>query len=533
MNILMFIQVLLVIFAFFCFAVLRPTNSDDIRLIVLAQDIIKGVDLRGWSLDNAPSYFPDLFVYLFSSLLVWDWQIAFQISNVVILLLMPFAAVLLSKAHNSAFPRLLLVCFFSLFSLIMLEYMLSKEDVIVYQLLRCLHVGIVAFALICYSLFHYYMKNGNKLLLSLYVLIVILLSMSDLLFHFIYTLPMGLVCIYVVTISLINRDWFVLKRGLFVLFSTVGAALSGFFANSYILSEFLYYPPSGGIGKFMVSGRIKFDYEKIGQSFGRVMEVLHLWWDAYPVLCLIVVFALFSLVFHLMGMAHRKEHRSPVFILFLFALLCATTNILICIFSQRISGMGSFRYLSAFVFVPVIAHLVFWEVLNVWQYRSARVSVLLLSLCSMIISICMISTLMNKYNDHPVYRRPSLSKCVDNYKESYGLRNGLSQYWHAHMVTMYSKKGVVVNALTKDLKILYFLNNLKRYQDKYYNFIIIDPDHDKGKGCLRSSVVESKFGKPDDHFSCGGRVFYVYHNGQLQKWYNEIVYRQYPKLLAF
>ncbi|MCG6550948.1 MAG: hypothetical protein L7F77_01375 [Candidatus Magnetominusculus sp. LBB02] len=103
-----------------------------------------------------------------------------------------------------------------------------------------------------------------------------------------------------------------------------------------------------------------------------------------------------------------------------------------------------------------------------------------------------------------------LAQCLDNLKDKYNLSFGLSDYWNSKPATIFSKKGIRLYALTKDLKSYHWINNIDWYTGRnmpgyakpFYNFIVVNS--------LDSQLIEQQFGKPTETLSCPGNSYEIY-----------------------
>ena len=103
------------------------------------------------------------------------------------------------------------------------------------------------------------------------------------------------------------------------------------------------------------------------------------------------------------------------------------------------------------------------------------------------------------------YRKP-LAVCLDAHVDKYGLKYGLSDYWNAKPLTLFSKRALRVNQTGKTLGTAYWINNYYWYfgKDKSpeYNFIITDR--------LDRKLILKKYGSPAHTLYCAGSEIFIY-----------------------
>lgn len=100
-----------------------------------------------------------------------------------------------------------------------------------------------------------------------------------------------------------------------------------------------------------------------------------------------------------------------------------------------------------------------------------------------------------------------LASCIDGYADDFRLHFGLSDYWNAKPVTIFSSKGIRVNQLHYNLDIDYWNSNFNWFLGKgggtpEYDFLVVER--------LNESAVIPYYGKPAAILPCPGARIYVY-----------------------
>ncbi len=104
---------------------------------------------------------------------------------------------------------------------------------------------------------------------------------------------------------------------------------------------------------------------------------------------------------------------------------------------------------------------------------------------------------------------PPLVACLDRHAATYGLRRGITQYWQARLINLFSRQGLRAAQTKPDLVADHWMNSLAEYEQEF-NFVVVDmPPHTSAFSLLPNLVLE-RFGAPAASFRCGNSEVYVY-----------------------
>ena len=99
-----------------------------------------------------------------------------------------------------------------------------------------------------------------------------------------------------------------------------------------------------------------------------------------------------------------------------------------------------------------------------------------------------------------ITRYPDNIRCLDNIAKKENMENGLSDYWNAKYITLFSKQNIFVNQINyTDLRPVNILNNRYWYKDRKYSFIVVDK--------LDEAKIRTIYGNPLQIIDCGWNIF--------------------------
>ncbi|MFH0824045.1 MAG: hypothetical protein V2B18_14945, partial [Pseudomonadota bacterium] len=194
----------------------------------------------------------------------------------------------------------------------------------------------------------------------------------------------------------------------------------------------------------------------------------------------------------------------------LFALLAAVITPAVVICSGQYEHILKMRYLLVSWFQPIVAAVTLYGIAVVGK-PMVKTTVNLLTTGLVLLWSFALSPVpgwgaVEKLSDYI----PPLVKCLDEHKERYDLQWGMSSYWNARLISLFSTKGIRANQVMPDGSVFLWINNANAYLGEKgagitapsYTFTVmsrLDPD------ALRPIV-----GPPRAVFSCGGEEVRVF-----------------------
>lgn len=455
-------------------------NSDDLFIPAIYKDLIidKG-SLQGWQLGTA--------IYLFPNMIACFLVLAIT-NNVVLatylLSLIQFCAFifLINKVIKEAcvnFSIDILILTNVLFSFFILVWV--DDYRIVFQYFFPLHMGVFLIALLNIYLSLKYLKNYQKKFLIAIAILNILAIASDGIFIVFYILP-SLVALLLIYSKLKNSN---IKRLFFInLISIVSGKLF------LLIFKWIFRIKSQEPG---------FNFPNLVNSLHMFLSQLHDYLfsgDLKTIIWLISIVSLiliFTYILKNFGTKIKEEllyHYFYLWFIVAFSLIVLLAPVFMGIYYDysciRYNVFVYYALVGSFVFI--LFHIFYYQ--NVYKFLSVTAILFLVTFLTFkILHSNVAQGMKNNLNYYP-----EIAMAVDQLTESENLKAGVAEYWHARVVTMFSKNKVLVNHVYLDkLAPYHFLNKMSHYlyypNDSiiWYNFIINHPSVD-------TNFIRSTFG---------------------------------------
>lgn len=527
--ILIFIPTIFYVIAIYHKLLFTRHDSDSLLFTAVFQDIITKTDLRGWATSNATGYFPDGLIFMIYHLLINNWSTALLASNITFPLLLIAGVLIMNKLYGNRKCILVGGGILFIFNVILYEMLTHKSDLVFLNLTRHAHVGMLFVIFMSLGLLFKLLEKRSTTRSVLMFTLILLGSLSDFLFQITFTLPI------IITLSILSiyaKDTISLRNVLFILTLILSAALTGFLINSLLAKHFFYYTPSG-TSEIIAQAKFHINWHQLPSTIHTALfEISSYWFKINPVFLSISILSfVYVTTRFIKKLSQNTLLCNKESTLILFALFCCICNIGVALVTDHLRTREHLRFIYAGLLLPFISLLILLQA----KINSGKIlikSALALIFC-LNITIPLITTLsiIKRNMNAKDYHYPTIAACLDKEKETYKLEDGFSEYWKTRLINMYSKKGVLVNALNgSDLTIYFCINNLKHYENKNYNFIVIDKI---GKESYISKETVTRFiGPPDDHFNCDKFTdVYIYKKNQLNNWFKEIS-AKYPRVFS-
>jgi hypothetical protein len=472
-------------------------NSDTLYISSIFTDLFQdGSGLRGWHLNSAPNFFPEMPVYM---LLMWIFKGTALTSFIYSIIQFTAVMWLTQRLIKIADPDTRIETFIlinALYLLLMLSPVSGEDLVFPFQLLISgYHAGYFVNVLLALIAAFSFVKTGRPLPLVLMGLVVMLAALSDKFFLVGFTVPVLIIS----ALSTIHKD---LRFRYALLFAVV-------LISSYIGLRIFRWLDEGQILHFFGTRGKMFAFDNMAVSFGNLFRHMKEIIVEYPLQRLLVVFALIFVLgapVYLLGQAGKflrggldalqKRHFVFVAFLFIFSVAIFITPAL----NGYYLGAAHIRYnypalvLGSVGFIYLLSHLL--EDSRLFATITQYLAMGLVGIILATIVVLGIKNDIGKGVTSFVNHYPDKSKILDHLKESHDLKYGIAGYWHAKYATTFSKNKVRVYAV-HDVDLKPYLHVINR---NWY--------HDGGKGVHADPVFNFLYG--DVGYDTNGRLKAVF-----------------------
>jgi hypothetical protein len=460
----LFSLLLIIGFSLMAFASLTPQqisvyfNSDTFYLPSIFRDLfIDGSGLKGWNLNAAPNFFPDLFIFSIINALVSDFRIAYLIFSIlqVVIIVLIFNAILIQvdsriKHYHLAISNVFLLLF-------PLSTLISGDFIFTFYLYSLsYHTGAFVMTLLALFFSLKLLKNFSTSAIIALGAMVFFGTFNDRLFipTFVFPIMLWLIMLFNkekarVSLIIISTVIFSMVLGLaaFNLFKNLGYV-------HIIGTDWKMFNFSNIISSFRVAGEQSLRYITKGQISGVVIVIS------------LLVFIFLSVkvwaIFRSLILAKRKSlsisfTNADAFVLFAWAnipIVWLTPILNGSYVSPAILRFNIHAYFLAILCIGYIALVVIknQRLLN----RTSLISLLLATLLGLLILFknsesYTLRTVADYY--------PKRVEAIDSFVKESGVKYGISEYWVAKASTMLSKEDVRIYHVHSNLRIWYHVTN--------------------------------------------------------------------------
>lgn len=480
-------------------------NSDYLYIYETVYNVIHFGTIRGQDVPPAPYYFPDLLViYLLNfiteniTILHLFYSVGFLLAYIIFVF-----KLIQTCVNDKALARLgSLIALVSYFFLIMpglyfLDYWPSS------------HLSLVLFSLYFLTV---YIKNSQQRISIGYGIFLLTLTflvfISDNLLFAQFLFPFLMLVLVDRWRKKISRREAIFYMSLFLCVVLAGAKIDVFFEKFFQLTY------SNNVSLFRIR-KVAYLDETVKLAGRLFLESFHL----YPMIFLTIFsFILISVVLSVLLYLNR-DSRYPLVNLSritMFFCIAVLSNVILAILVGKFTDVAYLRYFDIiYIFPCVWLSLVMVHVLQ----RQLYVKVVYALMVGLIIvgggsfGYNHFSSLQN-FSLAPPYN-PHL-ECVDHVTKTFGLNNGLAEYWSTKTIRRLSKQNIRLSQIDRYLNFLnftdnqfYFYSNLKLKTPLNYQFIIVNN--------LPKAKIENEIGKPDKIVNCSSYEIWLYIHSDSQE----------------
>ncbi|MCF6365176.1 MAG: hypothetical protein L3J35_03145 [Bacteroidales bacterium] len=487
-------------------------NSDTLYLGSLYKDIfIDGTGFKGWYLNAAPNFFPDMFLYFIVNFLFSDFRVAYIVFSFVQYFLILFLLNVLLKSINKEIKNEYLVLLNLLFPIFLLVALISGNYLYTYFVFsHSFHTGVFINFLLASILFFKSFKSNNIFFLLLLSIITIIGTYNDRLFLVLFSVP-------VLSVFLFNLFFIKNKQikisGFAVILSTVLSLVLFKYTNTNNVFTCISLDQ-----KYMNFDNILISLDNLISQHIRYIKELRL----QGFISIIAGINFFILpVFIIKKYKKYKQHISENKFIAqeVFYLVFIFISIFLTLFTPVINGYylgeGHLRY-NIFSFYLSVFNIVFFLYFVVKNRKIYIYSV------SAVIFIFYTFSIIKVDNEKGLFSGvkklgtfyPEKVRIIDEFAVENNLKFGLSEYWDAKYTIMFSKNNLRVYTVINEKldpwyhvmnKNWYFDYDKGRYNKPLFSFILTNK--------FDANKIKANFGEPVDSLMYENKtILYVMNN---------------------
>ena len=491
-------------------------NSDTLYLPSIYKDLfIDKSGLAGWYLNGAPNFLPDMLLFFaissfFNHFIPACFAFSLvQLTIILFLLSVLYKVIFKSINYNHLSLAVLLMTLFSLVTLVNNDFVYTF-----YLLSISYHLGAFIMFLISFILLFNYLNFGkNKHFYILFALSTLSI-INDRLYLIMFSIPL-FALIFIAFIQIENK-----KRFYKVLIMNIISILVGLFL-------FRMLRLSGYIHIISLSWKV-FNFSNIIPALNIFIEQHFHYLKEFDVRGIIDILFILSFAIHLyllikniILVIKNKEFNKSEFIYLLLFIPVLFIILITPIINGNYVSWALLRYNIYSLYLGIFSYAYLIYKLNFkTRLKANYISFIVIALI-FVESIFIIKKISNNnisegLNNFMTYY-PESVKCIDQLSNKENIKYGVSEYWKAKYITMFSKEDVRVYTVLDNLTVWYHVVNQNwYYQNKKgkfgnpeFNFIISNG--------LNDEILLEQLGIPIDTITCNNLTIFKYPQFQFDK----------------
>lgn len=487
-------------------------NSDTLYLASFYKDIfVDGTGFKGWNLNGAPNFFPDMSLYFIVRSVAGNFKLAYVIFSIIQYNLLVFLLGSILKGINPKVNRNYITFFNLLFPVYLLATILHGSFQYTFDVFsQSYHNGCFINSLIALNFFLRYLTRNNRWYFIAMLVFVFAGVFNDRLFLITFVAP-------VTAVFLLNLMWIkkktISKSGLWVLGTAILALITFNITKKNSVYECI------GLGeKFM-------NFSNAGPSFKNMISQhtdFIVSADLRGLITILTVFSFFILLFLFFRIAKQtswfKRAKENTHIYWYF-IIFSLTSVFLTLFTPVVNGYylgpSCIRYstlsffLSLFNVVFIIYYFTRYKKSVKWQ--NWVIGGLMCVYGVIIVKTIIQEPVVANFKKVVTYY-PEKVKAVDQFAQKHQLQYGVAGYWDAKYTTMFSKQNVrFYTVINEKLNLWYHVMNRNWYYDydkgKYqkpeFRMVILSPE--------QFETTRQIFGEPIDstQVEAGKYIYYI------------------------
>ncbi len=487
-------------------------NSDTLYLASFYKDIfVDGTGFKGWNLNGAPNFFPDMSLYFIVRSVAGNFKLAYVIFSIIQYNLLVFLLGSILKGINPKVNRNYITFFNVLFPVYLLATILHGSFQYTFDVFsQSYHNGCFINSLIALNFFFRYLTRNNRWYFIAMLVFVFVGVFNDRLFLITFVAP-------VTAVFLLNLMWIkkktISKSGLWVLGTAILALITFNITKKNSVYECI------GLGeKFMNFSNAAPSFKNmISQHTDFIVSA-----DLRGLITILTVFSFFILLFLFFRIAKQtswfKRAKENTHIYWYF-IIFSLTSVFLTLFTPVVNGYylgpSCIRYstlsffLSLFNVVFIIYYFTRYKKSVKWQ--NWVIGGLMCVYGVIIVKTIIQEPVVANFKKVVTYY-PEKVKAVDQFAQKHQLQYGVAGYWDAKYTTMFSKQNVrFYTVINEKLNLWYHVMNRNWYYDydkgKYqkpeFRMVILSPE--------QFETTRQIFGEPIDstQVEAGKYIYYI------------------------
>lgn len=476
-------------------------NSDLLYLPALFRDVFEeGGRWRGWRLTPAPYFLPDMALFFALNAALDNFVAAVRAYAPIQMALVALAAQGLARTLAPPDRRVAAALVLVASAALVLLFARGQFPLLIYAFTSGIHTGALIATLIALALTFHVLGPSPSRLRTTQVLLAALCffaALSDGLFFVVFVAPV------VVTLGLLTWKRAAATRQLNVPAAiVVTASVAGYLATRVVTA--------GTAGAKHMTLRLNAALESL-RRLGSAADMMAR--EELPIVAFLWVVALAWGIRCAVRFLRAPKGAAidRIDVLWAFILLLIGSNVAAVALTGQFQDRTGFRYLMVPILMPLFA-----LALLPLRLRSPLVALKTAAASCALVGGAWIAFTIGDARagclGGPGEAYPPLVACLDAHRDRYRLERGLSDYWKAKEVWMFSRTGLRVVQLTQDGKPYHWINNADWYEERRpgasaYNFIL--------PSGLDVSALRERYGEPSSTFECPGSAVWVYEEDAL------------------
>lgn len=473
-------------------------NSDALFLPSFYKDIfIDGTGFKGWNMNGAPNFFPDIFLYSIINSIIPNFKIANLVFSSCQYMLILAGLNLLLKAVIPNINKWTLIFLNAIFPLYLLVALVDRDFYFAYQVISmAYHAGSVVTMLYAAYFFFSYLRHQSKWSMFGLIIMSFLGAFNDRIFISTFAIPMFVILLF-------ELIWIKLKPLRMAAIATSASSAIAFTLFTYLRNNNPYYKIIGLNERFLNFKNAASSWDTFSEQHWNLLKAFELRSFIIAITFLSLIIPIFISIRYLVKASKLKTYSSSKKIIISFIFFTAgalSLNIFAPIINGNYPGIACLRYItfsylfSFAVFVYFIYYITKRKSAFIKYFASAFLIILITILISGITKYQIRETITRIANYYP----EEVQK-VDEYARKKNLKYGVANWWDAKFTTLFSRQDLrVYTAINDKLNLWYHATNENLYHDynkgKYrnpvFNFVILTK--------MEPKIIKEHFGQPID-----------------------------------
>lgn len=480
-------------------------NSDALFLPSFYKDIfVDGTGFKGWNMNGAPNFFPDIFLYSIINSIIPNFKIANLVFSSCQYMLILAGLNLLLKAVIPNINKWTLILINVLFPFYILVALVDRDFYFAYQVISmAYHAGSVVTMLYAAYFFFSYLRNHSKWSMFGLIIMSFLGAFNDRIFISTFAIPMFVILLF-------ELIWIKLKPLRMATIATSTSSAIAFTLFTYLRNNNPYYKIIGLNERFLNFKNATSSWDTFSEQHWNLLKAFELRSFIVAITFLSLIISISISIRYLVKARKLKTYNSSQKTIITFIFFTAGA-LLLNIFAPIINGgyvgiaclrYDTFAYLFSFaVFVFFIHYFTKKKSAFIKYTASAFLIILITTLISGIANYQIKETIFRIAHYYPEEVRK-----VDEYAKKENLKYGVANWWSAKVTTLFSHQDLrVYTAINDKLNLWYHATNENLYHDynkgKYrnpvFNFVILTK--------MDPNIIKEHFGQPIDSLMHEGK----------------------------